>query len=232
MKQSRIFILASIPMLILSLWALIYNMAWLSISAELSVYFILFAGFFKKLDFKNLNVILFLGFSVIAEILSFFKGTSYIGLTVMFFQMASYIFLTREAHRYTERENPNRFMQLFFLLMIGANFYFVYGHFQELQSKMGGFMEFGFYSLYYLNLLVLAVVGLIYYLNSYSRKSVFFISLVMAIVVSDILRDMSVFYLPDTSVLLLKSFLQLSGIILAFLFYSTKERKLKLINLV
>ncbi|GAA4325900.1 hypothetical protein GCM10023115_39750 [Pontixanthobacter gangjinensis] len=219
-------------MLILSLWALIYDISWLSNVAELSAYFILLAGFYRKLNLKSLNVSLFLGFSVIAEILGFFNDTQYTGLMLMFFQMASYVFLTREAHRYTERETANRFMILFFLMMIGANCFFVYRHFQELESKIAGIVEFGFYSLYYLNLLVLVIVGLIYYLNSYSRKSVLFVTLVMAIVVADILRDMSVFYLPDTSVLLLKSFLQFSAIILAFKFYSTKERKLKLINLV
>ncbi|HKJ49315.1 MAG TPA: hypothetical protein VJ973_09515, partial [Christiangramia sp.] len=119
-----------------------------------------------------------------------------------------------------------------FVLMIAANVYFVFEHFQEIGSKIDGWQEYWFYLMYYFVLLVLAIVGLIYYLNSYSQKSVFFIVLVMTIIVSDILRDMAIFYLPDTSVLLLQNFLEFAGVVLAFQFYATKEKKLRLINLV
>ncbi|GGG37276.1 hypothetical protein GCM10011532_21200 [Christiangramia forsetii] len=123
-------------------------------------------------------------------------------------------------------------MLIFFFLLIGLNVYFVVQHIQELEIYMAGIIEFGVYSIYYINLLVLAIVALIYYLNSYSRKSVFFITLVMAIVVSDILRDMALFYFPDTSVLLMNNFLGMSAVILSFLFFATEEKKLRLINLV
>lgn len=232
MKFSQICILACFPVLMVSLFAVIYDLHWLSNTAELAMYFLLLVGYAQKLNFRNMNIVLFLGFSLVAVVLNFFRDYGLLLLMAMFFQMGAYVFLTREAHQYTQRETANRFMLVFFFLMIGANCFFVYKHFQELESKLVGILEFSFYSIYYLNLLVLAIMGLIYYLNSYSRKSVYFISMVTAIVVSDILRDMVLFYLPDTSVSMLQTILHFSFILLAFQFYSTREKKLKLINLV
>tara|TARA_B100000929_G_scaffold288947_1_gene278463 strand:- start:985 stop:1425 length:441 start_codon:yes stop_codon:yes gene_type:complete len=146
--------------------------------------------------------------------------------------MFSYTFLIREALRYTYRETGNKFMLFFFFLLISGNAYFGFLHLQELEVHMNGMIEFTFYLIYYLNLLIFVIVGLIYYLNSYSRKSVYFIAMMMALVVSDILRDMVLFYFPDTSVLLMQHFLSLSAIILTFRFFTTKERKLRLINLI
>ncbi|MDR5589776.1 hypothetical protein [Christiangramia sp. SM2212] len=123
-------------------------------------------------------------------------------------------------------------MLIFFFILIIGNAYFVYQHVQELEIYMAGLIDYGIYTIYYINLFVLAIVALIYYLNSYSRKSVLFITLVMALVVSDILRDMALFYLPDSSVLAIKNFLSIIAIILSFQFFTTREKKLRLINLV
>ncbi len=232
MKHSRLFILASIPLLILILIAVLYNLNWLSTGAEIVTYSVLFIGFYKRLDFTNFNISLFFLLSVLATGLNFMRDESIFYFALMIFQMIAYIFLIREALKHTQRESGNRLMLLFFFLMIAMNVYFVFGHFQEIENQIGDATDFGLYSMYYLLLLILSIVGLIYYLNSYSRKSVFFITMVMAILVSDILRDMAVYYLPDTSVLLLHSFLDFVGIILAFQFFATTEKKLKLINLV
>jgi len=169
---------------------------------------------------------------MLSIMLSFFENEGLFYLVSVLLKMVSYFFLIREALKYTERQTANKFMLVFFFLLIGVNAYFVFQHLQELEIYMAGIIELGFYSAYYINLLVLSIVALIYYLNSYSRKSVFFIIVVMGLVISDILRDMAFFYLPDTSVLLMKNFLSMMAIIMAFRFFSTKERKLRLINLV
>ncbi|MCH4824191.1 hypothetical protein ML462_13515 [Gramella lutea] len=232
MKHSRLFILASIPLLILILLGVLYNLQWLSTAAEFLIYPLLFAGFYKRLDFKNLNLSVFLLLSLATIGMSFIKEFSPVYFFMLILQMFAYMFLIREALMHTQRETGNRYILLFFFVMIGANAYFVSDHFLELGNQIGDLFDFGLYSMYYLVLLALSVVGFIYYLNSYSRKSVFFITLVMTIIVSDILRDMAVYYLPDTSVLLLMSFLDFVGVILAFQFFATTEKKLKLINLV
>ncbi|MCM8570654.1 hypothetical protein NE848_14760 [Gramella jeungdoensis] len=232
MKYSRIFILVCLPILILNLYAVAFEIGWLINTTEFLVYIPLFIGFYKRLDFSNLNIFAFLGLSLVASIFSFFREERSIYFIAMFFSMASYFFLVREALKYTQREAANKFMLFFFFILVAVNIYFLFQHLQQMEMHLAGVMEFGFYSAYYINLLVLAVVALIYYLNSYSRKSVFFISLVMALVVSDVLRDMAAFYLRDTSVLFIECILRFSAVILAFQFYATREKKLRLINLV
>lgn len=232
MKYSRLYILACIPMLILILFAVLSKTDWLLVIGEFTTYLILLKGFSRRLNFSNLNILCFLGLNMVATLFKFFQDVDMIFSAIMFFQMVSYIFLGREALKYTQREAGNKFMLLFFFLMLGVNSYFVSEHFQELEHKIVSLVEFVFYSMYYIVLFVLAIVCLIYYLNSYSRKSVFFVTLVMTILIADILRDMALYYLPDTSVLLLQNFLKFCGIIMAYQFFATEEKKLKLINLI
>ena len=231
MKRRRLFILGCLPMLILMLIAVVYKMNWLLNGAELITYIILLIGFYKKLNFSNNNFIAFMAFSIACLFLNLLKNENVLVYLSMSCHIGAYFFLAREALKFTQRETGNKFMRLFFFLMITANIYFVFDHFEEIGSKIGGVQEYWFYLIYYFVLMVLAIVGLIYYLNSYSRKSVFFVVLLMTIIVSDILRDMAIFYLPDTSVLILQTFLQFVGIILVFQFYATREKKLRLINL-
>lgn len=232
MKHSRLFILASIPLLILILLAVVYNFQWLSTGAELVMFPLLFLGFYKRLDLANFNLTAFLLLSFCGVGLTFFQDVNLVYFFILTSHMFSYMFLIREALKHTQRESGNKYILLFFFIMIGVNTYFVSGHFLEIGNQIGDLFDFGLYSMYYLVLLALSIVGFIYYLNSYSRKSVFFITLVMTIIVSDILRDMAAYYLPDTSVLLLKSFLDFVSVILAFQFFATTEKKLKLINMV
>lgn len=232
MKSNRLSIAMCIPMLMFILVGIIYDLNWLASSAEFFTYLILLFGFFKGLDFSNRNIIMFLGFSMSAVLFKFFQDNVIVYYTVMIFQLFSFGFLILEALKHTQRATGNKYMLGFFFLMIIANVYFVSDHFQVLEGQIVGLVEFGLYSIYYITLLALSIAGLIYYLNSYSRKSVYFIVLVMAIVVSGILRDMALYYLPDTSVLLMQSFLQFAAILLAFQFYATREKKLRLIHLV
>lgn len=232
MKRSHWYMFASIALLVIMQLSLWYNQNWLLYTAEILTYLILIPGFLRRLDLSNGNLMAFLGLNLVAVLFKFFEEIYLIYYVVMFFRSVSFVFLIREAIKLTRRNTGNNYMLLFFLLMVGANTYFAFNHFQEFEGQLSSWMEFLFYSLYYLVLLVLAIVALIYYLNSYSRKSVFFIVLVMSIIVADILRDMAFFYLPDPSVLVLQTFLLYVGILLAFQFFATEEKKLKLINLV
>ncbi|MFV8226616.1 hypothetical protein [Christiangramia aquimixticola] len=231
MNYSRILVLLSIPLLLVNLYAVTYNLPLLVTLSSFGIYIPLLAGFWGKLDLNNINIVGFIGLSGIGTLLFIYEQHSYLRLAAILVSMFSYIFLIREALKYTRRENANKFMLAFFFIIIAVNVYYAFGHIQELETYIASIMEYAVYSIYYLNLFVLALVALVYYLNSYSRKSVYFISLVIALVVSNILRDMAFFYLPDTSVLLLNSFLQFGAILLSFQFFITEEKKLRLINL-
>ncbi len=232
MKNSQSYILAGIPLLLLFLIAAVYNNTWLSYMSEFLAYLAFSIVFYRKLDRSSINLLAYLGLSMVAVLFKCIQGIDLIFYLVMLLQVAAYIFLSIEAMKYTQREYANKYMLLFFFLMISANIYFVFDHFQELGSQIGGMVELVFYSIYYIALLSLAIVALIYYLNSYSRKSVFFVTLVMSLVISDILRDMAMYYFADASVLFLECFLRFAGVLLAFIFFGTEEKKLKLINLV
>lgn len=231
MRFSGIGILACIPVLLTNLFAVGYNWKLTANFTFLLAVVILFLSFFKKLDWSNKNISFFLSLTALAGIINFMESPFH-QLIILGIGFLAYLFLIREALRYTKRETANRFMLLFFFVLIAVNIYFLFGHLQEMETHFLNLLEMSFYSIYYINLLVLGIVGLVYYLNSYSRKSVYFISLVMALVLADVLRDMANFYLPVTSVLLLESFLRFGSLILAFKFLSTREKKLRLINLV
>lgn len=232
MKLSRIAVLGCIPFLFSSFYGIATQNELMVQASYFVVFLILMAAFFRKLDFSNWNIKGFLGISLLLLVLEPLEGIFPTNFLSLGFSLVSFIFLMREALRYTQRESANRYMLVFFFLIVALNCYFLYQHLQDMELFVLGMLQFGFYSLYYLNLLALAIIALMYYLNSYSRKSVFFISLVMAIIISDVLRDMAVFYLSDTSVLFVENFLRFWSIILAFKFFSVKEKKLRLINLV
>lgn len=232
MKLSRISVISCIPFLLVSLYGIVFHNELMVHASYTVIFFLLLAGFFKKLDFSNWNLNGFLGLMLISTGLNFFHKVPVINLVALTLQLASYFFLIKEALKNTKRESANRYMQVFFFLIVAVNIYFQYQHFKDMDLFVLGTVEFSFYSVYYLSLLVLAITALMYYLNSYSKKSVFFISLVMAIVISDVLRDMAAFYLRDTSVLFVESFLRFWSIVLAFKFFSVKEKKLRLINMV
>ena len=104
-------------------------------------------------------------------------------------------------------------------------------HLFELETYISSSLVYGLYILYYINLMLLGLVGLIYYLNSYSRKSVFFISGALAMIFADIFRDMGQFYMQDTSVWLIENLLRFAMISFAFLFFITREKELRLLNM-
>lgn len=232
MKFNRICILAAIPLLILHIFGVFSNIEWIAKLSQILIFIPLLFGFYKRLDFGNQNFSLFLSLSITSVILQFFESFWYLNVFSSILLMVSYFFLSKEALKFTQRKNANRYMKFYFFLLIAMNCYFMVNHLLEMEKSFSNAMYFVIYSIYYLNLLVLAIIALIYYLNSYSKKSVFFISLVLSIILADVLRDMALYYLKDTSVLVIESILRFAIIILAFKFFITKEKKLRLLNLV
>lgn len=231
MNTSFIFIVACVPIFLLNIIGVTNNFNWMVETSEFLIYIPLIIAFAKRLDFKNKNVTSFLILSVIAALTNLFLDGSFGNYTSMLLIMGSYFFLTREALKHTRRKNANNYMVIFFVVLVATNTYFLYEHFQQIQMRIKGMMALGFYWAYYLNLFVLAIVGLIYYLNSYSKKSVYFITLLMTIIIADMLKDMAGYYFRDSSVMVIESILRFFSVILAFQFFATKEKKLRLINL-
>ncbi|MUP47003.1 hypothetical protein E0K83_14755 [Gramella sp. BOM4] len=231
MKPSGLYILACLPFLFVNLFAVIYKWEIVAGISYLAVLVPLITGFNHRLKWTNINFSFFMLLLVISG-LSNFIDSAYVNLIILLIGMFSYVFLAREALKYTQRQTANRYMLVLFFVLIAMNMYFLFGHLQEMENHFLNFLEWSFYTIYYIMLLILGIVGLIYYLNSYSRKSVYFVTLVMALVIADVLRDMADFYLQVTSVQILESLLRFASVILAVLFFATREKKLRLINLV
>lgn len=69
-------------------------------------------------------------------------------------------------------------------------------------------------------------------LNSFSKKSVFFICLAITFIVVEVLKDMGLFYFKDVSVEIVGKLIKFAALKMVFLFFITKEKKLRLLNLV
>lgn len=188
--------------------------------------------YFKKVYLKNFNFLMciLLGFG--ATLLSCFKDIWYFEQFMLGFWMGSYIFLAREAIKHTEYEKGSKFTSLYFVTIIAVYVYLLSVHVIEIEPNVSSKFALSIYIIYYLNILFLAIAALVYYLNSFSRKSVFFICLTLSFIFSDVLRDMEVFYFRDMSVEIVGSLIKFAALKLVFLFFVTREKKLRLLHLV
>lgn len=232
MKSSRYLILSSFPLIFLNVFAIVTAQEWLISSTRLLFYVLFILIYLRKFHSFQLNLTAFFIFYLAGEISSLYKEYWYLDVVSMTFFVTAYIFLCREAIKHTERESASRYMVIYFVLILLLNAYFLLLHVLELQNYIAGYLRYALYLLYYVNVLVLGIVGLVYYLNSYSRKAVFFISLVLVLIFADIFRDMDTFYAKDMGVLILENLLRFSSLILAYLFFKTRERKLRLLHMI
>lgn len=188
--------------------------------------------FFKRVPVQKFNFFIFLFFVVLAELITLTGWVWYFEHLNLGLWMIAFILLVREALQYTEYTRGSRFMLLYFILVVTIYIYLFSLHILEIEENLADGILFSLYVIYYGNLLVLGVTALIYYLNSFSKKSVYFICLALSFILSDVLRDMKVFYFKDVSVEMAAGILKFAAIIFVFLFFATKEKKLRLLNLV
>jgi len=121
---------------------------------------------------------------------------------------------------------------LYFFGIVGINGGLMGYHLIELREYIPGYMAFSVYVLYYFILLILGIISFIYYLNSYSKRSMFFVSLALGLIFADVLRDMGVFYLRDLSVEIIETIIRLGCAVFAAHFFVTREKPLRLTNMI
>lgn len=216
---------------VLNIFAILFGETWLVTASRIGFFLPLLFCIRSKKHFYNLNFAAFLLFILLGEFTHIFRSAWYFNISSLLFIMASYIFLSREALQYTRRKEASRYMLVYFLFLVVINSWLMGLHLFELETYISSSLVYGLYILYYINLMLLGLVGLIYYLNSYSRKSVFFISGALAMIFADIFRDMGQFYMQDTSVWLIENLLRFAMISFAFLFFITREKELRLLNM-
>jgi hypothetical protein len=232
MKQKLIFGLLTILVMILSVIGICTENLFLEKAGEMLILFPLAGYYFKDLPSKNVNLYLFFIFAFCAIATSGISGRTYMLYINLGLWLATYIILVREAIKHTEYEKGNKFTTLYFLAVVAIYVYMLSLHIMEIERSLADNLTLVFYILYYLNILFLAVTAIIYHLNSFSKKSVFFLCLTLSFIFADVLRDMEVFYFPDVSVEIVSTLIRFAALKLVFLFFITKEKKLRLLHLV
>lgn len=174
----------------------------------------------------------FIGLTCLSYLVRFLPG-DWMGnvIALLFLSMAN-VALILESKKFIVPKKASNLMGLYFVLVLGVNFSLLAVHVFELREFIANEFVFWVYGFYYFNLFALAVTSFLYYLNSYSRKAVYFISLVLGIIFADVLRDMSFFYFQDPSVQVAESIIRVGCAVFAVLFFVTKEKQLRLANLI
>lgn len=232
MKQKVLLVFFATLAVVVNMAGIVNEDLLLRRSGEILFFLPLIAYYYQKIQLKKFNVIMFLMFAMGAIIVGSFERIWYFEEIKMGLWLGSYVFLAREAIKHTEYERGNKFTTLYFVGVIAAYVYLLSQHVLEIERTGVNDYTVYFYIIYYLNILFLAVAALVYYLNSFSRKSVFFIGLTLSFIFADVLRDMEVIYFKDLSVEIVGSLIRFAALKMVFLFFVTREKKLRLLHLV
>ena len=212
--------------------SVVESISWWKQISQIVFILLLFFFFFGRLSLGKSNFTASFFTSLCANITSFFGDYWFFSEMTLGFWLSSFVFLVMEAIKFTQYNRRNRYLHLYFFVVVAIYTYLFSLHILEIKENLSNEVLFSMYLVYYLNLLILGVTALIYYLNSFSKKAVFFSCLALAFILSDVLRDMGIFYFRDLSVEIVGSLIRMAGITLTFLFFITKEKKLRLLNLI
>lgn len=232
MKQKLFFGFLTVLVIVASVAGIYEENLYLKKAGEILFFFPIAAYYFKEFPAKNLNFYLFLIFAFFGTATSGMTGIWFLPHVSLGLWLGAYVVLMREAIKYTEYEKGHKLTTLYFLAVVAVYVYLLSLHIVEIERNLGDHFTFSFYIIYYLNILLFAVAALVYYLNSFSKKAVFFICLTLSFIFADVLRDMEVFYFPDLSVEIVGSLIRFAALKLVFLFFITREKKLRLLHLV
>lgn len=221
-----------ILLILINIWAKFTEMYWVENTTYIFYFLaviLLVQDRYKK--FKR-PMYLFLGFTILSYLTRSFDGAGYSFEISLVLLTTANIILIKVAARHIEVKNASTLMLLYFILIVGINASLLGYHVWEIKEYIDNTAVFSVYILYYINLLILGIVAFIYYLNSYSRKSMYFISLALGIIFADILRDMGVFFPKDISVEVAESIIRLGSAVFAVFFFVTPEKQLRLLNMI
>lgn len=232
MKQKFIFGFLTVLVILASVAGIYSENLYLKKAGEILFFFPIAAYYLKEIPSRNFNFYLFLIFAFCATATSGISEVWFLPYISLGLWLGAYVVLIREAIKFTEYEKGNKLTTLYFLAVVAVYVYLLSLHILEIERSLGDNFVFSFYIIYYLNILFFAIAALVYYLNSFSKKAVFFICLTLSFIFADVLRDMEVFYFPDLSVEIVGTLIRFAALKLVFLFFITREKKLRLLHLV
>lgn len=232
MKQKYFFILLLLFAIVVHIIGICEENFWMNVSGQALFVLVMLAYYYKRLPAENKNFQVLLLCAVTAFLASFFTDVWYFNQLILGLWLIAYFFLAREAIKNTEYEKGSRFTTFYFMVVVAVYGYLFSTHILEIEEKLSNNFQLSLYIIYYLNILFFAITALVYYLNSFSKKSVYFICLALSFIFADILRDLEVLYLPDLSIEIVESLIRFAALKMVFLFFVTGEKKLRLLHLV
>ncbi len=178
---------------------------------------------------KRTTFYLFLSLLLITDILAYFVAEVnfffVVPMGVIFF--ACYVLLIRDAYKQfkvQDARNVFGFYYLFVILVNGAlltlHLVNLYGY---LEDQILMYVGQVFYNIV---LYLIIVVSLAYYLNSYSKKSMYFLIGTLCFVGSDILASALLFYNIEQNIVSFHTFLSMIGYVFFFNYFFIKEEPL------
>lgn len=232
MKLKNLALAGLILSLLINFWALLTNVFWLENTSY--ILFLLFAAILVINSFKHFKHLfyLYISFTLLSYIVRYFYMEPFANEISLVLLTVANTFLILEAVKHINFRNGSNLMMLYFFGVVGFNGCLLGYHVLEMKEYISSNLVYSFYIFHYVNLLVLGITSFIYYLNSYSRKSMFFISLALGLIFADVLRDMGIFYLKDLSVEVAESIIRMGCSVFAVYFFATKEKQLRLANLI
>lgn len=232
MKSFVLPVSAFFLVIIVNFWAILAGKFWLeNFTCIIFLFFAVLLVFREVREFST-YFFAFIGLTMVSYIARFFPEEYFANEISLFCLSAANIALILEAWKFIEPRKGSKGMNLYFVLILGVNFFLLAAHVLEMKEYIASNVVFWLYAIYYLNLFILGVTSFLYYLNSYSKKAVYFISLVLGLIFGDMLRDMSIFYFSDPGVELAESLIRVACAVFAVYFFVTKEKQLRLANLI
>lgn len=221
-----------ILLILINIWAKLTEMYWVENTTYIFYFLAVVLVVQDKYKKFRRPMYLFLGLTILSYLTRAFDGAGYSFEISLVLLSTANIILIKAAAKHIEVKNASNLMLLYFILIVGINACLLGYHVWEIKEYIDNTAVFSVYILYYVNLLILGIVAFIYYLNSYSRKSMYFISLALGIIFADILRDMGVFFPKDISVEIAESIIRLASAVFAVFFFVTTEKQLRLLNMI
>ncbi|QCY70506.1 hypothetical protein FHG64_14455 [Antarcticibacterium flavum] len=179
--------------LLVNIWSLLTGAFWLENTSYILFFIFAILLKFSGRRFFNIAFYLFTGFTVASYVLKYVDTQFFSREFSMVLLSMAYTVLIIEGLKYIVIKNGSYLMLLYFFGIVGLNGCLLGYHLVELQEYISGYIAYSVYILYYFILLLLGIVSFIYYLNSYSKRSMFFVSLALGLIFADVLRDMGCF---------------------------------------
>jgi hypothetical protein len=188
---------------------------------------LLLAVFLSSKKVQNKPIFyLFFGCLLLTDILSFFIGVIpyvLIAMELMFF--IGYLLLLKDSFRQYKIRDVRNVVAIYYFFVIAINAVLMVFHLYNLHNYMEEtpliYMGQVFYNI---ALYLMVINALAYYLNSYSKKSMFFLIGSLAFVCSDILVSAYFFYNIKEDLILIHTVLSMIGYLFFFNYFFTAEK--------